>query len=283
MKQYMQQAQARAQAKAEQRVNDLEEERLENERVREQIDELNEIEIEKKAAMQEQHRENVKQGMEERRQFEKLQKEYDKAYGFNDFPFTHGDEVERAQENATLEWRKELVEELKKKGQVQASKTVKENQDDHENQGALKEAPNEAELQAKASSLTEAKQNDNMLNLQTRSLVLKNQTKKDNVEFKNEKHEALYNRFIQETPFYAKKHKAVLARPQPNDINNADSVIRDARKRFEMDLMRSRQKEVEDEKELKALEEENNRFQMACDLKRQQEKHAIREILNEQI
>ena len=99
-----------------------------------------------------------------------------------------------------------------------------------------------------------------MLNLQTKSLVLKNQTKKDNVEFKNEKHEALYNRFIQETPFYAKKHKAVLARPQPNDLNNADSVIRDARKRFEMDLMRSRQKEVEDEKELKALEEENNRF-----------------------
>ena len=65
----MQQAQAKAQAKAEQRVNDLEEERLENERVREQIDELNEIEIEKKAAMQEQHRENVKQGMEERRMF----------------------------------------------------------------------------------------------------------------------------------------------------------------------------------------------------------------------
>ena len=77
-------------------MNDLEEERLENERVREQIDELNEIEIEKKAAMQEQHRENVKQGMEERRMFEKLQKEYDKAYGFNDFPFTHGDQVERA-------------------------------------------------------------------------------------------------------------------------------------------------------------------------------------------
>ena len=52
----------------------------------------------------------------------------------------------------------------------------------------------------------------------------------------------------------------MLARPQPNDLSNADCVIRDARKRFEMDLMRSRQKEVEDEKELKALEEENNRF-----------------------
>lgn len=62
--------------------------------------------------------------------------------------------------------------------------------------GGLKEAPNEAELQAKANSLTEAKQNDNMLDLQTKSLVLRNQTKKDKVEFKNEKQEALYNRFI---------------------------------------------------------------------------------------
>lgn len=60
-------------------------------------------------------------------------------------------------------------------------------------------------------------------------------------------------------------------------------MLRDARKRFEMDLMRSRQREVEDEKELKALEEENNRFQMACEVKRQQEKNAIREILHEQI
>ena len=39
-----------------------------------------------------------------------------------------------------------------------------------------------------------------------------------------------------------------------NDLNNTDSVLRDARKRFEMELMRSKQKEVEDEKELKALE-----------------------------
>ena len=46
-------------------------------------------------------------------------------------------------------------------------------------------------------------------------------------------------------------------------------MIRDARKRFEMDLMRSRQKEVEDEKELKALEEENNRFAMAVGMKKQ--------------
>lgn len=50
-----------------------------------------------------------------------------------------------------------------------------------------------------------------------------------------------------------------------------------------MDLMRSKQKEVEDEKELKVLEEENDRFEMACDMRRRQEKQAIREILGEQI
>ena len=50
-----------------------------------------------------------------------------------------------------------------------------------------------------------------------------------------------------------------------------------------MDLMRSKQKEVEDEKELKALEEENDRFEMACDVRRKQEKQAIREILSEQM
>lgn len=87
-------------------------------RVRDQIDELNDIEIEKKAAMQEQHRENVKQGIAEKRMYQKLQFDHDKAYGFNDFPYTHGDEVERAQENLTLEWRKELVDDLKKKGSI---------------------------------------------------------------------------------------------------------------------------------------------------------------------
>ena len=53
MKEYMQVAQMKAQVKAEQKLQDLEEERFENERVRDQIHELNEIEIEKKIAMQE--------------------------------------------------------------------------------------------------------------------------------------------------------------------------------------------------------------------------------------
>ena len=48
----------------------------------------------------------------------------------------------------------------------------------------------------------------------------------------------------------------MLARPAVSDVVNSDHVLRDARKRFEKDLMCSRQKEVEQEKELKALEQE---------------------------
>lgn len=91
------------------------------------MDELNGIEIEKKAAMQGQHRENVMQGIAEKRMYQNLQRDYDKAYGFNDFPYTHGDDVEKAQENLTLEWRKELVDELQKKGSIKPSKTQKQN------------------------------------------------------------------------------------------------------------------------------------------------------------
>ena len=174
MQEYMQQAQAKAQAKAEQRVNDLQEERLENVRVRDQIDELNEIEIEKKAAMQEQHRENVKQGIAEKQMFQKLQHDHDKAFGFNDFPYTHGDDVERAQEAQTAEWRRELVAQLKEKGSIKPSKTVRENEEEFEKVGGLLQAPNENELKEKALTLSEAKQNEGMLDLQTKSSVLRN-------------------------------------------------------------------------------------------------------------
>lgn len=44
--------------------------------------------------------------------FTKIQKSFDKAYGFNAFPYTHGDDVEKAQDEATKKWRKELTEEL---------------------------------------------------------------------------------------------------------------------------------------------------------------------------
>lgn len=53
MKEYMEESQARATAAAERRVHRIEEERLENLKHLELAEELHEIEIEKKAAMQE--------------------------------------------------------------------------------------------------------------------------------------------------------------------------------------------------------------------------------------
>lgn len=176
----------------------------------------------------------------------------------------------------TKKWRQELVSELEQKGAIRAASSVTAEKVEARNK-------TENELNDKAQTLDEARQNEHMLNLQTGSVVLANQQKPDRVDFKNEKQEALYNKFIQETPFYAKKHKAVLYRPQPSDFTNQDTVIKDARKRFEADLMRSKQRKVEDEKELKALEQESNKFQMQCDIKRRQEKQAIREILHEQM
>lgn len=72
-----------------------------------------------------------------------------------------------------------------------------------------------------------------------------------------------------------------MLRPAETETKRVDVVMRDALKRFEMDLMKTKQREVEDEKELKALEEENNRFDIAIDEKRKQEKQAIREIMLE--
>lgn len=56
--------------------------------------------------------------MAEKRMFTEMQQNYDKAYGFNDFPYTHGDDVERAHEEATKVWRAELIDELEKKGAI---------------------------------------------------------------------------------------------------------------------------------------------------------------------
>ena len=56
----------------------------------------------------------------------------------------------------------------------------------------------EEELKSKAQILAEAKSNDHMVNLKTGSTVLRNQSqnKPDKIEFKNQKQEALYNKFI---------------------------------------------------------------------------------------
>ncbi len=118
MKEYMQQSKARALQRAEDRVNQLDEERLENAIASEQFQELNEIANDKKLSLQEQCRENAKQGVAEKNMYSEIQRNFDKAFGFNAFPFTHGDDVEREQASATKKWREELVTELESKGAI---------------------------------------------------------------------------------------------------------------------------------------------------------------------
>lgn len=53
--------------------------------------------------------------------YSQIQRNFDKAFGFNSFPYTHGDDVEREQASATKKWREELVTELESKGAIKVT------------------------------------------------------------------------------------------------------------------------------------------------------------------
>ena len=57
----------------------------------------------------------------------------------------------------------------------------------------------------------------------------------------------------------------------------------DARKRFEQQLMYDKQKDTEDDKLLKELETENERFQSAQEMRKEAEKRQFTAILKEQM
>lgn len=146
MQEYMAQSKDNAEARAMQRIVDLDEERKENQILAEQVQELNEILHDKKVSEQEQNREHIKQGIAEKAMYSQIQKNFDKQFGFNAFPYTHGDNVEKAQGEATRKWREELVEELEKKKEAKTAKGSPRSKMDKE-----------AELLDKAYTLTEAK------------------------------------------------------------------------------------------------------------------------------
>ncbi len=79
-----------------------------------------------------------------------MQRNFDKSFGFNAFPYTHGDGVEKARESATKKWREEIVTELEKKGTIVSREALIINSN-----AALQKK--EEELKEKAKSLTEAK------------------------------------------------------------------------------------------------------------------------------
>ena len=82
--------------------------------------------------------------------------------------------MERAQEEATAKWREELKVELTTKGAIKPEKTAEDVAAEFKEQ-----APNEDKLKQKAKTRPEAKNNDNMLDMQTKSHVLRNQVKVD--------------------------------------------------------------------------------------------------------
>ena len=79
--------------------------------------------------------------------------------------------------------------------------------------------------------------------------------------YKNQKQEDFVNKLLAKTPFYANKHNNHLCKGLNWEAQN--TTIKEARKRFEMELLHNKQKDMEDEKLLKDLELENERFQTA--------------------
>lgn len=126
----------------------------------EQFQELNEIAYDKKLSLQEQCRENAKQGVAEKNMHSEIQRNFDKAFGFNSFPYTHGDDVEREQASATKKWREELVTELENKGAI---KVTVPSESQRKSVQTIQDA--DEELQEKARTMVEAKKNEHMLHL----------------------------------------------------------------------------------------------------------------------
>ena len=97
MLEHRQAAESNAKRKIDERVKSLEDQRLEAQNIRDQIAELKEIEHERKLLMQQEMRDSVKQITDERNMFKDLQRAHDKKFGFQDFPYTHGEALEKAQ------------------------------------------------------------------------------------------------------------------------------------------------------------------------------------------
>ena len=78
------------------------------------------------------------------------------------------------------------------------------------------------------------------------SQKLKNQIQKhaNNVDFKNQKQQDLYMQFMKNPPFFAQKNVVkTFARAQVPDEQN--DALKNARKRFEADLLEKKQRDLE--------------------------------------
>ena len=99
--------------------------------------------------------------------------------------------------------------------------------------------------------------------------------------FKNQKQEDFVNKLLAKTPFYANKHNNHLCKGLNWQAQH--STMKEARKRFEQELLLNKQKDLEDEKFLRELEVENERFQSAQEMRKENTKKQFTDILREQM
>ena len=99
--------------------------------------------------------------------------------------------------------------------------------------------------------------------------------------FKNQKQEDFVNKLLAKTPFYANKHTNHLCKGLNWQAQH--STMKDARKRFEQELLANKQKDMEDDKVLRELEAENERFQSAQEMRKENTKRQFTDILKEQM
>lgn len=147
-----------------------------------------------------------------------------------------------------------------------------------------KERPESKEdnLDDVAVKVPEIQNSQQLLEMQLISNKLKGSVSKNNVDFKSKKQADLYKKFMKSPPFFAKKDVVkTFARTQVPD--QANYALKDARKRFEAELLRKRQIDIENDKEARDLERENERFELANQIRRKQEQQAFKDILTEQV
>lgn len=167
-----------------------------------------------------------------------MQAQYDKQYGFNHFPFTHGEQLEKARAEYSSAYKAEMRA-----------------------QHALRESQNESMISEVAASerIVDDGEKSGISNPFSKAESSGQPRIREGMGgYKNQKQEDFVNKLLAKTPFYANKHNNHLCKGLNWEAQN--TTIKEARKRFEMELLHNKQKDMEDEKLLKDLEQENERF-----------------------
>lgn len=250
MMEHMKIAEQKKLAKVQGRIEELAEQKREAELNSEQIKDMKTTELAMKKNLIKTNVEAIETVKAERNNTKNMQKQYDKQFGFNHFPFTHGEQLEKAQRECSEAY----------KAEMQAMRALKNAQE--EEQGIYPSiTPVSPGPSNKPPSEDGERSGINNPLVKTTQSADRPRAREGMGGFKNQKQEDFVAKLLQKTPFYANKHTNHLCKGLNWEAQN--SVVLDARKRFEQGLLLNKQKDMEDEKMLKELEAENERFQTA--------------------